>query len=168
MNIHIRNELPGDEASVEAVTRLAFEGVPYSSHTEQFIIRDLRNAGQLTVSLVAEWQGSVVGHVAVSPVTLSDEAPGWYGLGPLSVLPEHQGQGIGSMLMRAALAALEAIAADGCVLLGEPEYYGRFGFTADPRLVLADVPPEYFLALRFNDNSAVGEVTYNRAFSAQA
>ncbi|MBN3562889.1 GNAT family N-acetyltransferase [Aliamphritea spongicola] len=168
MNIHIRNEQAADAIVIESVTRQAFENAAYSSHTEQFIIRDLRNAGQLTVSLVAEWQGAVIGHAAVSPVTISDGTSGWYGLGPLSVLPEYQGKGIGSSLMREAVAALKAMNASGCVLLGEPEYYGRFGFVADSQLVLEGVPPEYFLALQFSDDSLQGKVTYHSAFSAQA
>ena len=168
MNIHIRNEKTGDAAAIASVTRQAFESAVYSSHTEQFIIRDLRNAGQLTVSLVAEWHGAVIGHVAVSPVTVSDGTSGWYGLGPLSVLPEYQRKGIGSELMKDALAALKAMNASGCVLLGEPEYYGRFGFVADPCLVLEGVPPEYFLAVKFSDGSPQGKVIYHSAFSAQA
>nr|WP_315984092.1 N-acetyltransferase [Aliamphritea spongicola] len=70
--------------------------------------------------------------------------------------------------MREAVAALKAMNASGCVLLGEPEYYGRFGFVADSQLVLEGVPPEYFLALQFSDDSLQGKVTYHSAFSAQA
>ncbi len=168
MDILIRDEVPADGAGIEAVTLSAFEMAPYSSHTEQFIIRDLRAAGQMTVSRVAEYQGAVVGHVAVSPVTVSDGTSGWYGLGPLSVLPEHQGKGIGSLLVKDALGLLKAQAASGCVLLGEPEYYSRFGFVADPQLVLENVPPEYFLAKRFDNAGAQGEVIYHRAFLARA
>jgi len=106
----------------------------------------------------------VIGHVAVSPVSISDGTADWYGLGPISVLPDHQRQGVGSQLMRKAISALIEKSASGCVVLGEPAYYGRFGFQADPSLVLAGVPPEYFQALRFRSSTARGTVVYHRAF----
>ena len=109
----------------------------------------LRLAGALTLSLVAEKDSAVVGHVAVSPVAITDGTFGWYGLGPIAVAPEFQARGIGSALMRRALADLRALGARGCVLLGNPEYYGRFGFKADPSLVLPGVPPQYFQSLAF-------------------
>lgn len=167
MNINIRNEIFGDESAIEAVTRAAFLTAAYSSHTEHLIVAELRKAGQLFVSLVAEVEGSVVGHVAVSQVIISDGASDWYSLGPLSVVPAYQSKGIGSLLVQTAIAELKKQAACGCVLLGEPEYYRRFGFVADSHLVLADVPPEYFLALRLGTSSARGEVSYHSAFSAQ-
>ncbi len=80
MEICIRNETPNDAAAIEAVTAAAFLEAPHTSHTEQFIVAALRAAGALSVSLVAEAEGAVVGHVAVSPVTISDGAIGWYGL----------------------------------------------------------------------------------------
>lgn len=163
----IRREAPADSAAIEAVTIAAFLNAPYTSHTEQFIVNALRKAGKLTLSLVAEEDGEIVGHVAVSPVSISDGTSGWSGLGPISVLPEWQGRGIGSALMREALRALEAEEAAGCVLLGEPEYYGRFGFRAEPNLVLPDVPPEYFQALAFRPPLPCGTVSYDEAFNAQ-
>lgn len=107
----IRKEDPADASAIEAVTIAAFQSAAYSSHTEQFIVRALRESGQLTVSLVAEDNGSVIGHVAVSPVTISSGATKWYGLGPISVVPERQGQGIGAQLMERALMELQALAA---------------------------------------------------------
>ena len=88
---------------IHSVTAASFLHAPHTSHTEQFIVAALRRAGVLTLSLVAEFDGIVVGHVAASPVTISDASGGWLGLGPLSVLPEHQGRGIGSALMHEAL-----------------------------------------------------------------
>src|SRR5690606_17497287 len=111
--------------------------------TEQFILSALRESGQLSVSLVADESGTVVGHVAVSPVVVSDGATGWYGLGPLSVAPERQGQGVGGQLVEHALAELRRLGASGCVVLGDPKYYSRFGFIAEPSLALPGVPPEY-------------------------
>ena len=168
MTIEIRNELATDVDAINAVTIAAFSDAPHTGHTEQFIVKALRSTGKLSISLVAERDGEVVGHVAVSPVSISDGSTGWYGLGPISVMPACQGQGIGSRLMQAALQALRASGAAGCVVLGEPGYYGRFGFRAEPGLVLADVPPEYFQALAFSGTVPSGTVTYDAAFNARA
>lgn len=168
MQVHLRPEQPGDAQAIHDLTAEAFRAAPHASGTEQFIVRELRRAGALTVSLVAVLGEDIVGHVAISPVILSDGSPGWAGLGPVSVLPRLQGRGIGSMLVREALRLLEQQGAAGCVVLGEPAYYGRFGFRADPLLVLEGVPPEYFQALRFRGPAAQGEVRYHPAFSASA
>lgn len=169
MNITIRNEAASDAPAIEAVTAAAFLDAGHSSRTEQFIVNALRSAGQLSVSLVAEIAGGqVVGHVAISPVRISDDSPGWYGLGPVSVAPEHQGQGIGTQLVNKALAALRDLGAAGCVVLGEPVYYGRFGFAATPALVYPGVPPQYFQALLLNGTMPSGTVAYHAAFEATA
>lgn len=162
----IRDELPADSEAIAAVTRAAFADHPHSQQTEQFIVDALRRAGALTVSLVAEEDGGVVGHVAFSPVVIGDGSAGWYGLGPVSVLPARQGQGIGQALVRQGLARLRALAAGGCVLVGEPAFYGRFGFAHEPALRLAGVPPEYFLALPLAGPPAGGEVRFHAAFGA--
>ena len=166
MNPVIRRESPSDVAAILAVTVAAFLNAPHTDHTEHLIIEALRKDGALTISLVAELAGEVVGHVAVSPVSISDGSLGGYGLGPLSVGPPLQGRGIGSLLMQAALRLLREQGASGCVLLGNPAYYSRFGFTPQPGLVLPDVPPEYFQALPFGPSSPRGVVTYHEAFSA--
>lgn len=165
--MQIRAELPTDAQAIEQVTILAFRHAPHSDHTEQFIVRALRAAGALALSLVAEIDGLVVGHVAVSPVTISDGSQHWFGLGPISVLPDKQQQGIGSALMQAAISALRAQSAQGCVLLGDPGYYRRFGFRAVPGLVLPGVPAEYFQALSLAGPPPQGEVSYHSAFSAR-
>src|SRR5690606_32276227 len=120
-----------------------------------------------SVSLVAEQAGAVVGHVAVSPVSVADGSSGWYGLGPISVIPELQGQGIGSLLMNEALHRLREKGAAGGVLVGESAYYSRFGFKATPEIVLPDVPPEYFQALAFGPSLPRGTVTYHESFAAR-
>ena len=167
MSLRIRNEAPGDATAIEAVTLAAFLDAPHTGHAEQFIVRALRAAGQLSVSLVAECDGAIVGHVAISPVTISNGATDWYGLGPVSVIPAHQGRGIGSQLVTQALAELGVRSAAGCVVLGEPGYYGRFGFRAVPQLILPGVPPEYFQALPFRDELPSGDVSYHASFDAQ-
>lgn len=165
--MQIRAELPDDAQAIEQVTIQAFKDAPHSDHTEQFIVRALRAAGALALSLVAEIDGQIVGHVAVSTVTISDGSKDWFGLGPLSVLPEKQQQGIGSALMQAAIGTLRTQYAQGCVLLGEPHYYRRFGFRAVPSLVLPGVPAGYFQALSFAGSTPQGEVSYHRAFDAR-
>jgi putative acetyltransferase len=168
MNVKIRRESAADVPAIQAVTISAFSNAPHTSHTEQFIVGALRKAGSLTISLVAEVEGSVVGHVAVSPVSISDGAVGWFGVGPISVAPQHQRLGVGSRLMREALRILRQHGAIGCVVLGDPGYYGRFGFKAEPNLVLPGVPPEYFQAICFDSTLPRGTVSYHEAFNAQA
>lgn len=168
MNFIIRAETPADIAGIHELTAAAFATAEHSSHTEQFIVDALRARGELPISLLAVDNGRLLGHVAVSPVTVSDGSTGWYGLGPISVLPDRQGQGIGAALMRAAINALRQQDARGCVLLGEPGYYSRFGFRAEPGLVLPGVPAGYFQALCLQPPLVQGEVRYSPAFDATA
>lgn len=164
MTISIRNEQPEDIETIAALIKAAFRSAEHSNQTEHLIVNALRNAGQLTLSLVAIDGDTLVGHVAVSPVTLSSGVTGWYGLGPISVWPERQGQGIGSQLMKAALAKLRQLGGTGCVLLGDPGYYGRFGFKSYPGLNLPGVPQEYFQAVCLAGEIPTGNVSYHEAF----
>lgn len=168
MTTNIRPETPSDEDAIEQVTRRAFLSHPHSHQTEQFIIRALRASHALSISLVAEEEGRIVGHLALSPVTISDGAPGWYGLGPISVEPEWQGRGIGRALMEGGIVELRKIGASGCVLVGDPAFYTRFGFANDPALVLDGVPQEFFLSLPLGPSSAHGNVQFHSAFQARS
>ena len=125
--IAIRNETLDDICAITGVTVAAFKTLEISNHTEQFIIEALRASKALTVSLVAEMDGRVTGHIAFSPVAISDGTPDWYGLGPVSVLPEHQRQGIGKALIKEGLTRLKDINAQGCCLVGHPDYYRKSG-----------------------------------------
>jgi predicted N-acetyltransferase YhbS len=165
-NIAIRSEHADDIASIRQLIEAAFKHAVHTSHTEQFIVDGLRRAGQLSLSLVAVEDDRVVGHVAVSPVTISSGASGWYGLGPISVAPNRQAQGIGSMLMKAALVGVQALGGNGCVVLGDPSYYRRFGFRVKPGLELSGVPQEYFQVLSFSTELPMGSVQYHLAFDA--
>ena len=160
----VRPEREDDIEAIRALTERAFRTAPHADGTEHLIIDRLRAAGALTLSLVAEDGGAVVGHVAFSPVSVSDGSAGWYGLGPISVDPSRQGEGIGGGLVREGLARLEALGAAGCVLLGDPAYYGRFGFEQDPRLKLDGVPPEYFMRVAFSPVYGEGTVSYHPGF----
>jgi predicted N-acetyltransferase YhbS len=166
MSITIRPELPADIAAITALTEAAFREAPHTSHREHFIVDALRRAGALQVSLVAVTDGLIVGHVALSPVAISSGAQQWYGLGPISVSPAHQNQGIGSALMKAALAQLREVGGHGCVLVGEPAYYSRFGFVPHAPLVLPEVPAKYFQAMLLAGDMPAGEVTFHTAFNA--
>ncbi|WP_252089205.1 N-acetyltransferase [Pseudomonas sp. MWU13-3659] len=167
MNITLRDEHLEDIDNITRLTEAAFANAEHSSHTEQHIVNALRRAHQLTVSRVAIEDDILVGHVAISPVTLSSGVGGWYGLGPISVLPARQGKGIGAALMEAALAQLRHMGAAGCVVLGDPGYYARFGFAVQPGLTLPGVPAEYFQALAFAGSPAQGTVQYHDAFDAR-
>lgn len=163
----IRSETNADADAITSVTLAAFQALEISQHTEQFIVKALRAAGALAVSLVAQLDGRVVGHVAFSPVILSDGTPDWYGLGPVSVLPAHQRQGIGKALIREGLARLQAMGARGCCLVGHPDYYRKFSFRNLDQLAHAGVPAEYFLALSFDGHWPRGTVDFHEAFGAR-
>jgi len=164
--IVIRNETHDDVYAITEVTIAAFKTLEISNHTEQFIIEALRAAKALAVSLVAEMDGRVIGHIAFSPVTISDGTGNWYGLGPVSVLPEDQRQGIGKALIEEGLSRLKGLNAQGACLVGHPDYYRKFGFKNVPGLVHEGVPPEVFFALSFDGNIPQGTVTFHEAFKA--
>lgn len=166
MEFKIRSEAEDDAEAIERVTIDAFRNVEHSDQTEHFIVAALRRAGALTISLVARSESGVVGHVAVSPVRISDGSPGWFGLGPISVLPDVQRQGVGSALMHAALSELRHRGAVGCVLVGDPDYYHRFGFRCVESLRFPDVPAEYFQVVSFGGVVPDAEVEYHEAFNA--
>jgi putative acetyltransferase len=162
----IRSETNDDIDAIAEVTVAAFETLEISNHTEQFVIEALRAAQALTVSLVAEVDGRVIGHVAFSPVTISDGTQNWYGLGPVSVLPTYQGQGVGKALIHEGLSRLKGLGARGCCLVGHPEYYRKFGFDNLSGLEYEGVPPEVFLAMSFDGNTPQGTVTFHEGFTA--
>jgi putative acetyltransferase len=162
--IVIRSETDADVSAITEVTVAAFQTLEISHHTEQFIIAALRAARALTVSLVAEADGRVIGHIAFSPVTISDGTRNWYGLGPVSVLPEYQRRGIGSALIREGLSRLKALDAAGCCLVGHPAYYRRFGFENAPGLVCEGVPRDVFFALSIDGHIPQGIVEFHEAF----
>lgn len=164
--IVVRNETDADVSAITEVTVEAFKTLEISRQTEQFIIEALRAAKALTVSLVAELDGCVVGHIAFSPVTMSDGTQDWYGLGPVSVLPEYQRQGIGNALIREGLSRLKSMTARGCCLVGHPEYYKKFGFANTTELAHEGVPPEVFLALSFDGRIPRGTVAFHEGFKA--
>ena len=117
----IRDETASDIDEIAGVTAEAFRTLAVSNHTEQFIIAALRAANAFSVSLVAEIDDRVIGPIALSPVTISDGTQKWYGLGPVSVLPEYQHHGIGKALILEGLSRLKDLKAKGCCLVGHPD-----------------------------------------------
>ena len=164
--IVIRNETDADVGTITEVTIAAFKTLEISNHTEQFIIEALRAAKALTVSLVAELDGRVIGHIAFSPVPISDGTLNWYGLGPVSVCPKYQRKGIGKALIHEGLSRLKDLNAQGCCLVGHPDYYRKFGFKNMSGLVHEGVPQEVFLALSFDGHTPRGTVTFHEGFKA--
>ena len=161
----IRSETLKDASAIARLIEAAFEGVPYSDGSESGIVARLRARDALSASLVFEQDGDIAGHIAFSTITINDEeVPGWFGLAPLSVAPEHQRQGMGSALAEEGLRRLQEQGARGCVVLGEPSYYARFGFVPDGRLQYPGAPAEFFSALRWGDEETTGVVAYHPAF----
>ena len=161
----IRPERPGEEAAVASVITKAFSDAEHSDGNEAEIVGRLRDARELEVALVAATpDGEIVGHVAFSPVQIDGRECGWYGLGPLAVLPDWQRRGIGAALVAGGLQSLRRIDAVGCVVLGDPAYYRRFGFEHDPMLAYRGPPREYFQRLVLDGQCPSGRVNYPAAF----
>ena len=164
--IALRPERNGDAAAIRAIVTAAFLGAEHSSGTEGAIVDALRASDMLTVSLVADEDGEIVGHVAFSPITIDGADLNWFGLGPVAVSPDHQRRGIGARLIEAGLAQLREAGAQGCVVLGDPGYYARFGFASAPTLTYPGVPAEYFQRLAFAGAGPTGTVAYSACFDA--
>ena len=164
--IIIRNEIDADVDAITEVTVAAFKTLEISNHTEQFIVEALRANNALTVSLIAEVDGHVVGHVAFSPVTISDGTQNWCGLGPVSVLPRYQRKGIGKSLILEGISRLKNLNAKGCCLVGHPNYYKKLGFKNVSGLVYEGVPQEVFLVMSFDGQIPQGTVNFHDGFKA--
>ena len=164
----IRNETPEDYSVISAVTIEAFRPLGFETLNEPYVIEALRAAGALTISLVAEIDHRVIGHIAFSPATVSDGTPGWFALGPVSVLPEFQRTGIGRALIYAGLERLKSMGAKGCCLVGHPGYYGKVGFIHPGGFYYEGVPEELFFAISFDGEYPQGAVTFHEGFKAQA
>jgi putative acetyltransferase len=165
MNLLIRPETPADYDAIHDVTARAFAPMPYAQGDEQLLIGKLRDADALALSLVAEGDGTIVGQVSFSPAFAVDGTAGWYALGPISVEPSLKHQGIGSQLIHAGIAWLHEQKAAGCILIGNPAYYSRFGFLSFPELAPVGMPAQYYqiLPLRVAQPNVV--VAFHSLFS---
>ncbi len=165
--MRIRAEREEDQSTIYAVNASAFE-----TKTEADLVDNLRARASPIVSLVAEDQGAVVGHILFSPVTvIGDAAPESMGLAPMAVAPGRQRQGIGTALVRSGLERCRDLGIRAVFVLGHPDYYPRFGFAPSVRFGLRseyEVPEEVFMALELEPgslDSASGAVRYHAAFS---
>lgn len=163
--LRIEPERPGDANEIRRITTAAFAPMPFSDGDEARVIDALRAAGALSVSLVAiSAEGELVGHIAFSPVRIDGRAGDWYGLGPVSVAPDRQRQGVSSALIANGLERLRDLRAAGCVLLGNPDYYCRFGFVSEPELTYRGRPNRYFQRLVLRGPAAQGDASFHPAF----
>jgi putative acetyltransferase len=168
--MHIRLETDNDIAAIRAVEYAAFLGhpqhAPGAEPTEHLIVDALRGSGRLSLSLVAEERGAVVAHIALSPAVIGGDETGWYMLGPVGVAPDRQRRGIGSALVGEALGIMRDRGAHGVVLVGDPAFYGRFGFGAPAGLEMPGVPRENVLAVSFDGRTPERCVKPDQAFFA--
>ncbi|AIO41231.1 N-acetyltransferase [Burkholderia sp. AU19243] len=167
--VTLRDERASDVDAIGRVIVAAFADAPQQGQLERQIVDTLRADGALSVSLVAERDERVIGHVAFSPVSIGGEpagSHGWYGLAPLAVRPECRRQSVGAGLVRTGLDALRRLGARGCVVLGEPSYYTRFGFVPSGDLVFTGAARAYFQALAFDETAPQpsGAVRYHDVF----
>lgn len=158
----IRNETANDIPAISRLVTEAFLTLAQSSGTEASIVEKLRAEGALALSLVVEEKGEVVGYLAASVARIGKQ-DGWGLIGPIAVSPSRQRQGIGTALMAEALRRLRATSR-GAALVGDPAYYGRFGFRTFPGLGVAGCPPEVVQALPFNGTDPRGELIHHPAF----
>jgi putative acetyltransferase len=163
--MHIKAERRGDADTIHSMTVSAFATVPYGDGSEGRVIDALRAAGALTLSLIVEDEGTIIGHIAFSPVTINGQHGPWFGLGPVSVRPDQQFKGIGSALIREGLSQMSALGAELFVLLGNPAYYRRFGFEHDPALTCDDGLAEAFQRLVIKGEAPTGLVAFHPAFA---
>lgn len=166
MDVAIRDEAPDDVPAIYDLTRRAFAPMPYANGDEQDVIDRLRDAGALSLSLVAEAGGGIVGQVTFSPAIAPDGGSAWFTLGPVSVEPACQKQEIGARLIRAGLDRLRGDGAAGCILLGNPAYYSRFGFRVAAQHAPGEDHSEFFQLLPLAGPVPEGRFAYHAAFGA--
>lgn len=164
----IRPEMPADHDAIHELTWGAFKPMAFSDDTEADIIRALRADGDLTISLVAEDDDEIVGHVAFSPITIDGAHHNWFGLGPISVEPGRQRQGIGKALIAAGLKLLDERGASGCALIGNPDVYSHAGFVSDGQLTYLDVDTKYVQRLVLRGPTPRGKLGFAPAFGGQS
>ncbi|MEJ6404209.1 GNAT family N-acetyltransferase [Yoonia sp. 2307UL14-13] len=156
----IRPETPADITTIRQLTDVAFAPMPYADGNEGAALDQMRIDRDLTLSLVAEKDGEIIGHVAFSPAQISEAAGDWYGLGPISVRADRQKQGIGTKLAHEGLGQLKTRGAAGCVLIGRPAVYGPMGFISDGNLTHKNIDPAIVQYIILNDTAPKGEVTF--------
>ena len=162
--IELREEISSDVQPIHQVTELAFRGRPYAGGDEQDVVDRLRAQNALTLSLVAIEAGELVGQVTFSPAELSNGSGLWYALGPVSVTPQLQSEGIGASLINLGLEKITAMGALGCILTGNPAYYTRFGFKLSPKHAPDNEPEAFFMLKLMQDVQPEGRFAFHQAF----
>ncbi len=166
--LKIHQECDEDKAGIFKLIQSAFADKDYSSGTEGPIVNALRRDGDLALSLVAKRENELVGHIAFSPVTIGDISENIYALGPVAADPELRFQGIGSALIKAGLSQIRAKGAQACVLIGDPNYYHRFGFVGNCGLTYGGLSTSLVQGISWGGGLPSGEITYASGFSAGA
>ena len=153
---------PAHEEDLEEI--VALNDLAFGDKAEGRIVRKLAKSGESVLSLVASDDAGIVGHIQFFRIDV-EGAPA-VGLGPMSVHPDFQNTGIGSGLIQMGLMALEGAGESLVFVLGHPEYYPRFGFSAEEAAPYqADWSGEAFMALQLSDEApASGRLTYPAAF----
>lgn len=164
----IRKEHPRDIERISQILYAAFDGHPQhdpgAAPFEHLIVERLRAGNALSLSLTAEVGSVLVGHIAFSTAKVGKGESGWFLLGPVGVLPERQGRGVGGALIREGRRLLEEGSAKGIVLVGDPGFYARFGFRNFPGLSWEGVPEQYVLGLAFGSALPEGGIVAHEAF----
>jgi putative acetyltransferase len=153
-------ERPRDAVAIRDLTQAAFAPMPFADETDHLLPERLRADGDLTLSLVAVEADQIIGHVAFSPATIGHEITGWIGLGPISVAPARQRQGIGSALCAKGCAIMERQGGLGVVLIGNPKVYAPMGFISDGNLSYRTLSPEIVQYKCLHGASPKGEVIF--------
>ena len=166
--VAIRAERTDDEETISQVIKSAFLGMPYADGDESELVVALRAQNALSVSLVAELEGAIVGHIAFSPARSSPGESRWYALGPVAVLPAHQRLCIGSKLVLTGLQRVFDLGAFGCVLTGNPAYYSRFGFAVSPGNAPPGEPAKFFMVKLLRGKLPTGPIHFHKAFGSAA
>jgi len=161
----IKEASPSEYAAIRHVTQAAFASMSFSSGAEPNIIETLRAEGDLYLSLVAIGQGRLLGHCAFSAVEISGAAGSWYVLGPIAVGPSDQRKGIGRALVTEGLSRLQTQGAQGCVVIGNPQIYSRFGFQSDGQLIYGALDRALVQRIIFQGSAPFGQVSFAPAFN---
>lgn len=175
MNIIIRQETEKDYKLSETVVEKAFKNAEHTDHKEHLLVAKLRKSDAFIpeLSLVAELDGEIVGHIMLTKLLIENEGSKYdsLALAPISVVPEHQNKGIGSELISESLKIAKELGFKSVIVLGHDKYYPRFGFKPASTWGIKapfDVPDEAFMALELEDGSLEdisGTVVYSKEFS---
>lgn len=159
MEVIIRQEQEKDWGSVYGVVKAAFEDTEYADGDEQDLVNRLRKSKAFVpeLSLVAEWESKVIGHILFTKSGIGDNVS--LALAPVSVLPEYQGKGVGGKLIEAGHRIAKTLGFDSVIVVGHPTYYPRFGYSSASKWGISapfEVPDDCFMALELKKDGLKG------------